>query len=200
MKENIYLNQLDNIMSVGDQILDDSKMNISINNPQKNTFPDNFVWKSLETGNVFKLNFVGDDNSKSVTKVFTFKDGVTSVKLSLNEDLTEKNNPRAFPLKNATNSIFKNLTLPGKISIKGNTDLELSLSCNFFQNKLPSTIIKKTDWVHDIGPVLKRMGLLYPSMQRVVNLYHFMGLSMYSMKRAFDVEDENHPRYMPSTR
>ena len=44
------------------------------------------------------------------------------------------------------------------------------------------------------------MGLLYPSMQKIVNLYSFRAISMRAMRRAFDVEDENHPRYMPSTR
>lgn len=56
------------------------------------------------------------------------------------------------------------------------------------------------DWYNDISPILKKMGLLYPSMQKLVDLYTFRGMSMLSMKRAFDVEDENHPRYMPATR
>ena len=49
----------------------------------------------------------------------------------------------------------------------------------------PQTI----DWINHIGPELKRMALLYPSMQRIVDLYNFRGILMKSMARAFDVED-----------
>lgn len=51
-----------------------------------------------------------------------------------------------------------------------------------------------------VGPKLRRMGLIYPSMQKIVDLYDFDGLSMSAMKRAFTIEDENHTRYMPATR
>ena len=44
------------------------------------------------------------------------------------------------------------------------------------------------------------MGLIYPAMQQLVDLYTFRGISMLAMKRAFDIEDENHSRYMPATR
>ena len=44
------------------------------------------------------------------------------------------------------------------------------------------------------------MALMYPAMQRIVDLYNFQNMSMAGMKRAFDVEDENNARYMPSTR
>lgn len=44
------------------------------------------------------------------------------------------------------------------------------------------------------------MGLMYPAMQNIVNLYDYDGLSMNAMKRAFEIEDENHSRYMPATR
>jgi hypothetical protein len=37
-------------------------------------------------------------------------------------------------------------------------------------------------------------------MQNIVNLYDYDGLSMSAMKRAFEIEDENHSRYMPATR
>ena len=56
------------------------------------------------------------------------------------------------------------------------------------------------DWVHDVGPLLRQMALMYPAMQRIVDLYNFQNMSMAGMKRAFDVEDENNSRYMPSTR
>lgn len=44
------------------------------------------------------------------------------------------------------------------------------------------------------------MGLLYPAMQKIVNLYTFNQVDLEAMKRAFDIEDERHSRYMPSTR
>jgi len=33
------------------------------------------------------------------------------------------------------------------------------------------------------------MALLYPSMQKIIDLYNFKGISINAMKRAFDVED-----------
>ena len=56
------------------------------------------------------------------------------------------------------------------------------------------------DWLNVVGPKLKLMGLMYPAMQNIVNLYDYDGLSMNAMKRAFEIEDENHSRYMPATR
>lgn len=56
------------------------------------------------------------------------------------------------------------------------------------------------DWLHLVGPKLKVMGLMYPSMQKIVDLFNYDGLSMDAMKRAFEIEDENHSRYMPATR
>ena len=41
---------------------------------------------------------------------------------------------------------------------------------------------------------------MYPSMQNIVNLYDYDGLSMNAMRRAFEIEDERHSRYMPATR
>lgn len=37
-------------------------------------------------------------------------------------------------------------------------------------------------------------------MQNIVDLYNFKKIHMLSMKRSFDVEDENDPKYMPNTR
>ena len=50
------------------------------------------------------------------------------------------------------------------------------------------------------GPFLRTMGLMYPAMQKIVDLYNFKSIVMPAMKRAFDVEDQSHPRYMPTTR
>lgn len=41
--------------------------------------------------------------------------------------------------------------------------------------------------MNTVGPELRKMGLLYPAMQRIVDLYNFNGLVMGAMKRAFDV-------------
>lgn len=56
------------------------------------------------------------------------------------------------------------------------------------------------DWKNYVGPRLRLMGLLYPAMQKIVNLYSFNQVHLDSMKRAFDIEDERHSRYMPATR
>ena len=56
------------------------------------------------------------------------------------------------------------------------------------------------DWKNYVGPRLRLMGLLYPAMQKIVNLYSFNKVDLDAMKRAFDIENENHSRYMPSTR
>ena len=37
-------------------------------------------------------------------------------------------------------------------------------------------------------------------MQKIINLYSFKHVDLDSMKRAFDIENENNSRYMPSTR
>ncbi len=45
------------------------------------------------------------------------------------------------------------------------------------------------DWLHTVGPKLKLMGLMYPAMQNIIDLYNYDGLSMNAMKRAFEIED-----------
>ena len=109
------------------------------------------------------------------------------MKLALNTDLSSTNNPR-FPL-------FENLVIQGKIQ-EANSNERLDFSCIFFHNK-PSS---QKDWVNTVGPELRKMGLLYPAMQRIVDLYNFKDVTMPAMKRAFDIENENNPRYMPTTR
>ena len=113
------------------------------------------------------------------------------MKFALNEDLTYLNNPR-YP-------IFENLTISGNIIEKNEPKNfnSLDFCCLFFHNKPEAS---KLDWVSTVGPELRKMGLLYPSMQRIVDLYNFKSLSMPAMKRAFDIEDERNTRYMPTTR
>ena len=42
--------------------------------------------------------------------------------------------------------------------------------------------------------------MMYPAMQKIIDLYDFKSITIDAMKRAFDIEDERNPRYMPSTR
>ena len=37
-------------------------------------------------------------------------------------------------------------------------------------------------------------------MHNMLDLYNFKSMHLKSMKRAFDIEDENHAKYMPTTR
>ena len=53
--------------------------------------------------------------------------------------------------------------------------------------------------MNHVGPFLRTMRLMYPAMQKIVDLYNFKSIVMPAMKRAFDVEDHSHPRYMPTT-
>lgn len=54
----------------------------------------------------------------------------------------------------------------------------------FFQNPSKDPY-ESIDWLNVVGPKLKLMGLMYPAMQNIVNLYDYDGLSMNAMKRAF---------------
>ena len=56
------------------------------------------------------------------------------------------------------------------------------------------------DWVHDIGPILRKYALIFPVMQEMLDLYNFKAIRLTAMKRAFDIEDENQGKYMPTTR
>lgn len=37
-------------------------------------------------------------------------------------------------------------------------------------------------------------------MQNILDLYNFKKMHLLSMKRCFDIEDENDPKFMPNTR
>jgi hypothetical protein len=81
--------------------------------------------------------------------------------------------------------------MTGQLKI-GCIDVKNEFAANFtalyFQNpdKYP---YDKIDWLNTIGPKLKLMGLMYPSMQNIINLYDYDGLSMNAMRRAFEIED-----------
>lgn len=47
---------------------------------------------------------------------------------------------------------------------------------------------------------MRIMALLYPSMQKILDLYTLSRIEMPAMRRSFAIEDEESPRYMPSTR
>ena len=97
------------------------------------------------------------------------------------------------------------MALQGNIKIEKMQETKstfIDFCCIFFQNEENPSLSEKNniDWVHDVGPVLRKMALIYPAMQKIIDLYNFQGISIAAMKRAFDVEDENSARYMPSTR
>ena len=77
---------------------------------------------------------------------------------------------------------------------------ELKFGVKFFENEEITAKTNKVDWVHDVGPELRKAALLFPQMQKILDLYNFQGLHMNAMRRSFDVEDENDRRYMPNTR
>ena len=57
----------------------------------------------------------------------------------------------------------------------------------FFENEKITARTDKIDWIHDIGPYLRSVGLIYPVMQNIVDLYNFKKVHLLSMKRCFDV-------------
>ena len=87
---------------------------------------------------------------------------------------------------------LESLAVQGNITIEEMQETKstyIDFCCIFFQNEEnPENSEKHNfDWVHDVGPILRQMALIYPAMQRIVNLYNFQGMAMGGMKRAFDV-------------
>lgn len=129
----------------------------------------------------------------------------------MNEDLTNLNNPRTLS-KLDSNPILSSIALEGAIQYSGPGEGDAyiygdDISVTFFETNVNNSHakgdflnMKTPDWVNYVGPRMRIMGLLYPAMQKIINLYSFMGIDMEAMKRAFDIENENHSRYMPSTR
>ena len=112
-----------------------------------------------------------------------FVNGKATLKFALNTDLTSKNNPR--------HDIAKSLSQCGNIFIVDAQDNTISKVVDFSAIFYETDEVQKqkVDWVSDVSPILKMMGLLYPSMQNIVDLYNFENVSMSAMKRAFDIED-----------
>lgn len=94
---------------------------------------------------------------------------------------------------------MESYAMTGRISTDGSDPNNPPFFMALFYETQPRTD-NVVDWVRDIGPTLKQMGLLYPSMQKIINLYEFQSVSMRAMRRAFDIEDEDNTRYMPATR
>ena len=115
--------------------------------------------------------------------------------MALDEDLSAKNNPR-HEWKNS-------LALCGNMMVQNGENIlsnKIEFCCKFFENEERNVKTDRIDWVHDIGPELRQSGLVYPVMQNILDLYNFKSLHLLSMKRSFDIEDENDPKYMPNTR
>ena len=172
-------------METADYVIDSSKLYMKLG---EDNLPSSYSWlvRSTESNNTkkFALRFLNSTDPCSTD--VAFENGRASIKLALNEDLTEDTNPR-YPT-------LENLAVQGKISVNGNPSSEkLDFCCIFFQNPSTTTTTStpetKPDWVSTVGPELRKMALLYPSMQKIVDLYNFTGVSMAAMKRAFDIED-----------
>ena len=128
--------------------------------------------------------FTDEKGNKSTKATAQFINGIAKIKLTLNEDLTPKNNPRTGWLEG--------VTVCGKMFIKENEETmsqSLDFAASFFENKTLDAKTDKIDWVHDVGPFLKEMSLLYPQMQKIIDLYNYKTILMPSMKRCFDIED-----------
>ena len=97
------------------------------------------------------------------------------------------------------------MVVNGKISVKFERGTKrdsryLHFGSKFYQNEVPNAKSDKIDWVHDIGPVLRKYALIFSIMQDILDLYNFESKHLRAMRRSFDIEDELHPKYMPTTR
>lgn len=83
-----------------------------------------------QTGKPFELRFKEENGSKSKIKIVKFVNGHAKLKLSLDEDVTAKNNPR--------HEWLKSLGISGKLNVRGKEKIEsnvLSFCCLFFENE-----------------------------------------------------------------
>lgn len=125
----------------------------------------------------FKLSFRPDEEVSELE--VDFSNGYATIDVFLNRSLTEINNPR--------HPAMESLCLVGKIKPVENGPAT-DFTALFFQNPKYNPY-EKIDWLNVVGPKLKLMGLMYPSMQNIIDLYDYDGLSMSAMKRAFEIED-----------
>jgi hypothetical protein len=85
---------------------------------------------------------------------------------------------------------MESLCMTGQIKIGSepipDDDINPNITALFFHNPKVNPY-SKIDWLNVVGPKLRLMGLMYPSMQNIVNLYDYDGLSMSAMRRAFEI-------------
>ena len=122
-------------------------------------------WRKCRTVNGKKEYLDEIIKLKTDQKVISFKNGVGTLTVSLQEPLTAENNPR---------SELKSLCLIGTVDITKNEGInpDNKFTVMFYQNEEKNKN-HTIDWVSDIGPLLKNMALLYPAMQNIVDLYTF---------------------------
>ena len=122
-------------------------------------------WRKCRTVNGKKEYLDEIIKLKTDQKVISFKNGVGTLTVSLQEPLTAENNPR---------SELKSLCLIGTVDITKNEGInpDNQFTVMFYQNEEKNKN-HTIDWVSDIGPLLKNMALLYPAMQNIVDLYTF---------------------------
>jgi hypothetical protein len=200
-----YITEIANLVKLQVQSVDPAEPN----NPEKNTY----FWKN-STGQHFAPQFNNPDNDKTSVMTKTIKldaEGRGSFLLYMNENLTRFNNPRSLvPPKLrgkgfSTNPVISSIAITCDLNatfVKNGTEKIFSqdgVSAIYYESN-PDLGEQFPDWKNYVGPRLRVMGLLYPAMQKIIDLYSFKQVNLDSMKRAFDIESENHSRYMPSTR
>ena len=133
-------------------------------------------------------------------------DGKVKINICLNEDLTAETNPRRLN-DYSENPILGSMVSEAQVNVtynmKGGCIITDATNDNFtamFFESNPLKGIQTPDWHHFVGPRLRVMALMYPAMQKIIDLYDFKSITIDAMKRAFDIEDERNPRYMPPTR
>jgi hypothetical protein len=106
-------------------------------------------------------------------------------KVYLNENLTQQNNPRSF--KGSKNPIISSLCLTSTITAKirnrshkniinspsEDTITSIDNISGIYFESNPSKGHQCPDWKNNIGPKLRVVGLMYPAMQNILNLYSF---------------------------
>ena len=89
-----------------------------------------------------------EENGQRLSKkTVKFVNGHAKLKISLDEDLTAKNNPRHDWTKSL--GISGNITVISEERKQSNV---LSFCCKFFENEDGNIQEEQIDWVHDVGP------------------------------------------------
>ncbi len=129
------------------------------------------------------------------------KNGYGTFKVYLNENLTRKNNPRSlirYCLDDKGNSIINSLSVESFLQpriIKKDKQQNILIDTCIIGDSISGLYYetnsqhcrRAADWKNFVGPRMRVMGLLYPAMQQIVDLYNFNEMHLGSMKRAFDI-------------